>query len=142
GLGALAAGLAAALTAVSGWLIVRAGVAEYIMYLLVAIVGVRAFGVGRAAGRYAERLVTHRAAFLVVDDLLLRLWRAIARPGARSRDVGRDGAGCSMAARRWTTPCPWLTTRETSCLASCRRSGRACSCSRRRSRPQWPSHRT
>src|SRR5690606_33582370 len=92
GLGALAAGLAAALTAVSGWLIVRAGVEEYIMYLLVAIVGVRAFGVGRAAGRYAERLVTHRAAFLVVDALRLRLWRAIARRGAGSRRLLEGGA--------------------------------------------------
>ena len=92
GLAALAAGLAAALTAVSGWLIVRAGVEEYIMYLLVAIVGVRAFGIGRAAGRYAERLVTHRAAFLVVDALRLRLWRAIAARGAGSRRLLEGGA--------------------------------------------------
>jgi ATP-binding cassette subfamily C protein CydCD len=92
GLGALAAGLAAGLTAVSGWLIVRAGVEEYIMYLLVAIVGVRAFGIGRAAGRYAERLVTHRAAFLVVDALRLRLWRAIAQRGAGSRRLLEGGA--------------------------------------------------
>jgi len=92
GLGSLAAGLAAALTAVSGWLIVRAGVEEHIMYLLVAIVGVRAFGVGRAAGRYAERLVTHRAAFQVVDALRLRLWRAIAQRGAGSRRLLEGGA--------------------------------------------------
>ncbi|MDQ0613534.1 ATP-binding cassette subfamily C protein CydCD [Microbacterium sp. W4I4] len=92
GLGALAAGLAAALTAVSGWLIVRAGVEEYIMYLLVAIVGVRAFGIGRAVGRYAERLVTHRAAFLVVDALRLRLWRAISQRGAGSRRLLEGGA--------------------------------------------------
>lgn len=92
GLAALAAGLAAALTAVSGWLIVRASVEEYIMYLLVAIVGVRAFGIGRAAGRYAERLVTHRASFLVVDDLRLRLWKAIAARGAGSRRLLEGGA--------------------------------------------------
>ncbi|MEJ1087191.1 thiol reductant ABC exporter subunit CydC [Microbacterium sp. Mu-80] len=91
-LAALAAGLAAALTAVSGWLIVRASVEEYIMYLLVAIVGVRAFGIGRAVGRYAERLVTHRAAFLVVDALRLRLWRAIAARGAGSRRLLEGGA--------------------------------------------------
>ncbi|GAA3928908.1 thiol reductant ABC exporter subunit CydC [Microbacterium soli] len=92
GLGALAAGLAAALTAVSGWLIVRAGVEEHIMYLLVAIVGVRAFGIGRSAARYAERLVTHRAAFQVVDALRLRLWRAIARRGTGSRRLLEGGA--------------------------------------------------
>lgn len=92
GLAALATGLGLALTAVSGWLIVRASVEEYILYLLVAIVGVRAFGIGRAAGRYAERLVTHRAAFEAVDDLRLRLWRAIAARGAGSRRLLEGGA--------------------------------------------------
>lgn len=91
-LAALAAGLGIALTAVSGWLIVRASVEEYISYLLVAIVGVRAFGIGRAVGRYAERLVTHRAAFQVVDALRLRLWRAIAARGAGSRRLLEGGA--------------------------------------------------
>ncbi len=91
-LAAVAAGLGIALTAVSGWLIVRASVEEYIMYLLVAIVGVRAFGIGRAVGRYAERLVTHRAAFQVVDALRLRLWRAIAARGAGSRRLLEGGA--------------------------------------------------
>ncbi|MEE2815727.1 MAG: thiol reductant ABC exporter subunit CydC, partial [Actinomycetota bacterium] len=91
-LSALAAGLAVALTAVSGWLIVRASVEEYIMYLLVAIVGVRAFGIGRAVGRYADRLVTHRATFLVIDALRLRLWRAIAARGAGSRRLLEGGA--------------------------------------------------
>lgn len=91
-LSALAAGLAVALTAVSGWLIVRASVEEFIMYLLVAIVGVRAFGIGRAVGRYADRLVTHRATFLVVDALRLRLWRAIAARGAGSRRLLEGGA--------------------------------------------------
>ncbi|WP_417564528.1 thiol reductant ABC exporter subunit CydC [Microbacterium sp.] len=91
-LGALAAGFGLALTAVSGWLIVRASVEEYIMYLLVAIVGVRAFGLGRAVGRYAERLVTHRAVFATVDALRLRLWRAIAARGAGSRRLLEGGA--------------------------------------------------
>ncbi|GAB3601201.1 hypothetical protein GCM10027408_32880 [Microbacterium tumbae] len=91
-LAALTAGLGAALTAVSGWLIVRASVEEYIMYLLVAIVGVRAFGIGRAVSRYAERLVTHRAAFEVVDALRLRLWRAISARGAGSRRLLEGGA--------------------------------------------------
>lgn len=92
GLGVIATGLGLALTAVSGWLIVRASVEEYIMYLLVAIVGVRAFGIGRSVGRYAERLVTHRAAFRTVDDLRLRLWRAIAARGAGSRRLLEGGA--------------------------------------------------
>lgn len=91
-LGVLASGLGLALTAVSGWLIVRASVEEYIMYLLVAIVGVRAFGIGRSVARYAERLVTHDAVFRVVDDLRLRLWRAIAARGAGSRRLLDGGA--------------------------------------------------
>ena len=33
------------------------------MYLMVAIVGVRFVGLGRACARYAERLMTHKTAF-------------------------------------------------------------------------------
>ncbi|WP_197517501.1 thiol reductant ABC exporter subunit CydC [Microbacterium karelineae] len=81
-----------ALTAVSGWLIVRASVEEHIMYLLVAIVGVRFFGIGRAVSRYAERLVTHAAAFRVTDRLRLVLWRSIAGRGAGSRRLLEGGS--------------------------------------------------
>jgi ATP-binding cassette subfamily C protein CydCD len=88
----LAVGLGLALSAVSGWLIVRASVEEYIMYLLVAIVGVRFFGIGRSLARYAERLFTHEAAFRVVDALRLRLWRSIAARGAGSRRLLEGGA--------------------------------------------------
>lgn len=91
-LAALAAAFGISLTAVSGWLIVRAGIEEYIMYLLVAIVGVRAFGIGRAASRYVERLATHSAAFQTVDALRLRLWRSIAARGAGSRRLLEGGA--------------------------------------------------
>ncbi len=85
-------GMGLSLTAVSGWLIVRASVEEYIMYLLVAIVGVRFFGIGRAVSRYVERLVTHEAAFRVVDALRLRLWRSIAARGAGSRRLLEGGS--------------------------------------------------
>ncbi|SDS34405.1 ATP-binding cassette domain-containing protein [Agrococcus carbonis] len=89
---ALAVGFGLALTAVSGWLIVRASIEEHIMVLLVAIVGVRAFGIFRSVGRYAERLLTHDAAFRAVDGLRLRLWRAIAARGAGSRRLLEGGA--------------------------------------------------
>ncbi|WP_345751757.1 thiol reductant ABC exporter subunit CydC [Microbacterium rhizophilus] len=88
----LAVGLGLALSAVSGWLIVRASVEEYILYLLVAIVGVRFFGIGRSIARYAERLFTHEAAFRVVDALRLRLWRGIAARGAGSRRLLEGGS--------------------------------------------------
>jgi ATP-binding cassette subfamily C protein CydCD len=90
-LGLLATGMGLALTAVSAWLIVRASEQPAVMYLLVAIVGVRFFGIGRAVARYAERLVTHRAAFRVVDALRLRLWRGMAARGAGSRDLLEGG---------------------------------------------------
>lgn len=51
------------LLALSMWLIVRAAEQPPILYLTFAIVGVRAFAVGRAAFRYAERLASHDAAF-------------------------------------------------------------------------------
>ncbi|MBF0817007.1 thiol reductant ABC exporter subunit CydC, partial [Microbacterium paludicola] len=88
----LAVGLGLSLSAVSGWLIVRASVEEYIMYLLVAIVGVRFFGIGRSIARYAERLFTHEAAFRMVDALRLRLWHAIAARGAGSRRLLEGGS--------------------------------------------------
>ncbi|MGB3910320.1 MAG: thiol reductant ABC exporter subunit CydC, partial [Pseudolysinimonas sp.] len=90
-LGALATGMGLALTAVSAWLIVRASEQPAIMYLLVAIVGVRFFGLGRAVARYAERLVTHRATLGVADALRLRLWSGIAGRGAGSRDLLEGG---------------------------------------------------
>ncbi len=90
-LGLVATGMGLSLTAVSGWLIVRASEEEYIMYLLVAIVGVRFFGIGRAVGRYVERLSTHDAAFRVIDALRVRLWRAIASRGAGSRRLLEGG---------------------------------------------------
>src|SRR5690606_13671298 len=90
-LAVLATGMGLALTAVSGWLIVRASETPAIMYLLVAIVGVRFFGIGRAVARYAERLATHRAAFRATDAVRLLLWRGIAARSAGSRDLLEGG---------------------------------------------------
>ena len=66
--------MAAALTALSGWLIVRAGEGPAMMYLMVAIVGVRFFGLGRACARYAERLITHSKVLAAANILRLRAW--------------------------------------------------------------------
>lgn len=86
-LGTLATGFAIALTAVSGWLIVRASEQPSIMLLSVAIVGVRFFGLGRAALRYAERLVTHDAVLRGIADLRITLWRGLASLGLGSRGL-------------------------------------------------------
>ena len=62
-LGILASGSAVALLATSAWLITRAAEQPPILFLSFAVVGVRAFALGRAFFRYVERLVTHDAAF-------------------------------------------------------------------------------
>ena len=59
----LAAGLSAvALLATSAWLIARAAEQPLVMYLSVAVVGVRAFALSRGVFRYLERLTGHDAA--------------------------------------------------------------------------------
>lgn len=58
--GAATAGVA--LTATSGWLVVRASERPVILTLLTAVVAVRAFGLARPVLRYAERLRSHDAA--------------------------------------------------------------------------------
>lgn len=60
--GAGAAGCAVGLMAVSAWLISRAALHPPVLHLMVAIVAVRAFGIGRGVLRYAERLAGHDAA--------------------------------------------------------------------------------
>ena len=62
-LGALALGSAVGLMATSAYLISRAALMPPILHLQVAIVGVRAFGIGRGVFRYSERVVGHDAAF-------------------------------------------------------------------------------
>ncbi|GLY36573.1 hypothetical protein Amsp01_025970 [Amycolatopsis sp. NBRC 101858] len=80
-LGALALLAGVALTATSGWLIARASQQPPILTLTVAVVGVRAFGLGRAGLRYVERLATHDAAFRIAGRLRVRLWNALVRLG-------------------------------------------------------------
>lgn len=61
-LGVLADVCVVGLLALSMWLIVRAAEQPPILHLTFAIVGVRAFAIGRAAFRYAERIASHDAA--------------------------------------------------------------------------------
>ncbi|WP_242545095.1 thiol reductant ABC exporter subunit CydD [Amycolatopsis sp. MtRt-6] len=88
-LGALALLAGVALTATSGWLIAKASQQPPILTLTVAVVGVRAFGLGRAGLRYVERLVTHDAAFRIAGRVRVRLWNSLVRLGpARSLWAG------------------------------------------------------
>lgn len=74
-LGATALLAGVALTATSAWLIAKAATQPPILTLSVAVVGVRTFGLARAGLRYAERLVTHDAAFRAVTEQRVKLWR-------------------------------------------------------------------
>ncbi|WP_292833992.1 thiol reductant ABC exporter subunit CydC [Microbacterium sp.] len=75
--GFLSEASAVALLAVSAWLIVRASEQPAVMYISMAVVGVRAFALSRAAFRYVERLASHDAALRQLaatrSDLVRRL---------------------------------------------------------------------
>ncbi|MET4095892.1 thiol reductant ABC exporter subunit CydD [Arthrobacter sp. UYCu712] len=89
--GTLAALFAVALAGLSGWLIIRASEQPPILYLLTAIVGVRFFGVGRAALRYAERLLLHDAVFSALTRLRGRLWESLSRRALSLRRLLQGG---------------------------------------------------
>ena len=76
-LGALATLCAIGLLATSGWLISRASQQPSVLYLQVAIVAVRAFGLGRGFFRYGERLVSHDAAFRALTGLRAAIYRRL-----------------------------------------------------------------
>ncbi|MCQ8770811.1 thiol reductant ABC exporter subunit CydD [Streptomyces telluris] len=78
-LGALALGSAVGLMAVSGWLISRASQQPPVLYLMVAVTATRAFGIGRAVFRYAERLVSHDAALRTLAGLRAGVYRRLER---------------------------------------------------------------
>lgn len=89
--GTLAALFAVALAGLSGWLIIRASEQPPILYLLTAIVGVRFFGIGRAALRYLERLLLHDAVFSALTRLRGRLWESLSRRALSLRRLLQGG---------------------------------------------------
>ncbi len=90
-LGALAQLSALALLAVSGYLISRAWEQPPILYLMVAITSVRLFGISRGVLRYAERLVSHDAAFRGLERLRIAMWRKLVRLAPAAVPVWRSG---------------------------------------------------
>jgi thiol reductant ABC exporter CydD subunit/thiol reductant ABC exporter CydC subunit len=92
-LGALALGSGVALTGTAAWLIATASQHPPILTLSVAVVAVRAFGLAKGVLRYAERMVSHDAAFAASGALRERLWSALVRLGpARTARLRRaDG---------------------------------------------------
>ncbi len=90
-LGSLALGSAVGLMATSGWLISRAAQQPPVLYLMVAVTATRAFGIGRAVFRYAERLVAHDTVFRMLADVRVAVFRRLERlapAGLRERSRG------------------------------------------------------
>jgi ATP-binding cassette subfamily C protein CydC len=71
--GVLASASSVALLATSAWLITTAAAQPPVLILMVAIVAVRAFGVGRGVFRYVERLAGHDAAYRVLGETRARV---------------------------------------------------------------------
>ncbi len=88
GTGSVASGVA--LTATASWLITRAAEQPPILTLMVAIVGVRMFGLARPALRYAERLVSHDAALRLLAERRAEVYDALVPlvPGRLGRRRG------------------------------------------------------
>jgi len=72
-LASLAVGCAIGLIATSGWLISSAALQPPMVALAIAVVCVRAFGIGRGTFRYAERLVSHSAALRGLTGLRVKV---------------------------------------------------------------------
>src|SRR4051812_26958172 len=89
-LGGIATAAGMALTAASGWLIVRAAERPIILTLLTVIVAVRTFGIARPVFRYWERLPSHDAALAMLAERRTSAYAALipltpARLGRRRR---------------------------------------------------------
>lgn len=112
---------AVALLLVSAWLIVRAAEQPPVLYLMVAIVAVRFFGLSRAALRYVERLLTHDVALARVTDARIAAYRELDRV-APSGQAGRRGDLVSRVVsdidavqdRMLRLRSPWITALLTS----------------------------
>lgn len=98
-LGLLAQLSAIGLLLTSAWLISRAAEQPPVMYLMVAIVSVRAFGVARSVLRYCERLLTHDAAFRLLNEHRLALYIALDEAAPRGLPQGRRGDVVSRVVR-------------------------------------------
>lgn len=78
GLGVLALACAIGLAAVAAWLVARAAQMPPVLTLSVAVVSVRAFGIGRGVLRYCERLASHDVALRGMAALRANLYERLA----------------------------------------------------------------
>jgi ATP-binding cassette, subfamily C, bacterial CydC len=89
--GAAATGCGVALLAVSGFLLARASQHPNIVAITAAVVAVRAFSVGRGVFRYAERIAAHDAAFRVLADMRVTIYRRLERLAPTGLRAFRSG---------------------------------------------------
>jgi ATP-binding cassette, subfamily C, bacterial CydC len=89
--GAGATGCGVALLAVSGFLLARASEHPNIVAITAAVVAVRAFSVGRGVFRYAERIAAHDAAFRVLADMRVTIYRRLERLAPAGLGAFRSG---------------------------------------------------
>lgn len=89
--GAATAGAAIGLMATSAWLIARAAERPPVLYLMVAVTGVRAFGIARGVLRYLERLAAHDAAFRVLGELRVAAYDRLERLAPAGLRAFRSG---------------------------------------------------
>lgn len=89
--GVAAAGSAVALLATASWLIATAAGHPPVLTLMVAIVAVRAFGLGRGVFRYVERLLAHDAAFRRQAELRVTAFRRLERLAPSGLSAYRSG---------------------------------------------------
>ena len=88
---------AIALLGCSAWLISAAAEQPPIMYLNMAIVGVRGFALGRAFFRYTQRLTLHDSAFKLQTKLRPSLFAAVAPMApAGLGSISRGGIGVQL----------------------------------------------
>ncbi|MEU1122946.1 thiol reductant ABC exporter subunit CydD [Streptomyces sp. NPDC005899] len=90
-LGSLAVGSSVGLLAVSGWLISRASEQPPVLHLMVAVTATRAFGMGRAVFRYAERLLSHDVVLRMLAELRVAVYRGLERVAPAGLRTTRRG---------------------------------------------------
>ena len=99
--GTMAAVCSIGLLATSAWLISRASQHPPVLYLMIPVAAVQAFGIGRGVFRYAERLAGHDAALRVLARLRMSAYdklERLARVQARSAYARASGAAVSALA--------------------------------------------
>jgi thiol reductant ABC exporter CydC subunit len=90
-LGALTVLFGVGLMALAGYLITRAAEHPAVLSLMVAIVGVRFFGLGRPIVRYLERLASHDLALRVLGRVRVRFYERIEPLAPAQLDSYRKG---------------------------------------------------